>query len=177
MNLNFWFSFGEWQAICNYILLIFNNHANEGPICEAHGVVTDDWFTARFHSERREFFAPDKRPALQPVGKSIDFQPAWFTWKLYKQGLVKFIDGPLIVTHELGKYRLIQSLERRPDAMQIGISPQPMVALIAGILILLVPRLLNYIVAIYLIIFGALGLLRWLAYESSIAENLSVQRK
>jgi hypothetical protein len=44
--------------------------------------------------------------------------------------------------------------------MQIGISPQPVVALIAGILILLVPRLLNYIVAIYLIISGILGLVR-----------------
>ncbi|MDO8720878.1 MAG: DUF3096 domain-containing protein [Syntrophales bacterium] len=44
--------------------------------------------------------------------------------------------------------------------MQIGISPQPVVALIAGILILLVPRLLSYIVAIYLIIIGILGLLR-----------------
>lgn len=37
---------------------------------------------------------------------------------------------------------------------------QPIVALIAGILILLVPRLLNYIVAIYLIIVGILGLVR-----------------
>ena len=35
---------------------------------------------------------------------------------------------------------------------------QPLVALIAGILILIIPRLLNYIVAIYLIIFGILGL-------------------
>jgi Protein of unknown function (DUF3096) len=34
----------------------------------------------------------------------------------------------------------------------------PLVALIAGILILLIPRLLNYIVAIYLIIIGILGL-------------------
>jgi hypothetical protein len=34
----------------------------------------------------------------------------------------------------------------------------PLVALIAGILILLVPRLLNYIVAIYLIIVGLTGL-------------------
>lgn len=33
-------------------------------------------------------------------------------------------------------------------------------ALIAGILILLIPRLLNYVVAIYLIIVGILGLLR-----------------
>lgn len=35
---------------------------------------------------------------------------------------------------------------------------QPVVALIAGILILLVPRLLNYIVAIYLIVVGIVGL-------------------
>ena len=68
--------------------------------------------------------------------------------------------GVLIAADELGKFRLIQSLERRPDAMQISISPQPVIALIAGILILLVPRLLNYIVAIYLIIFGILGLVR-----------------
>ncbi len=44
--------------------------------------------------------------------------------------------------------------------MQIGISPQPVVALLAGILILIVPRLLSYIVAIYLIIIGILGLIR-----------------
>jgi hypothetical protein len=35
---------------------------------------------------------------------------------------------------------------------------QPWISLIAGILILLVPRLLNYIVAIYLIIIGIAGL-------------------
>jgi hypothetical protein len=34
----------------------------------------------------------------------------------------------------------------------------PVVSLIAGILILLIPRLLNYIVAIYLIVIGILGL-------------------
>ena len=44
--------------------------------------------------------------------------------------------------------------------MQIGLTPQPVVALIAGILILVAQRLLNYIVAIYLIIFGILGLVR-----------------
>ncbi len=36
---------------------------------------------------------------------------------------------------------------------------QPMVALIAGILILMIPRLLNYIVAIYLIVSGIVGLM------------------
>jgi threonine/homoserine efflux transporter RhtA len=44
--------------------------------------------------------------------------------------------------------------------MQIGVSLQPVVALIAGILILAVPRLLNYVVAVYLIITGVLGLVR-----------------
>jgi threonine/homoserine efflux transporter RhtA len=41
----------------------------------------------------------------------------------------------------------------------VGFSLEPIVALIAGILILLVPRLLNYIVAIYLIVVGVLGLM------------------
>jgi hypothetical protein len=44
--------------------------------------------------------------------------------------------------------------------MQINIALQPLVALIAGILILMIPRLLNYIVALYLIITGLLGLTR-----------------
>ena len=35
----------------------------------------------------------------------------------------------------------------------------PLVALIAGILILIIPRLLNYIVALYLIVVGLIGLL------------------
>ena len=34
----------------------------------------------------------------------------------------------------------------------------PLIALIAGILILLVPRLLNFVVAVYLIVIGILGL-------------------
>jgi hypothetical protein len=36
---------------------------------------------------------------------------------------------------------------------------QPVIALIAGILILIMPRLLNYVVALYLIIIGVVGLL------------------
>ena len=35
---------------------------------------------------------------------------------------------------------------------------QPLMALVFGLLILFVPRLLNYFVAIYLIIIGVLGL-------------------
>ena len=34
----------------------------------------------------------------------------------------------------------------------------PVIALVAGILILLVPRILNYVVAIYLILVGLMGL-------------------
>jgi hypothetical protein len=45
----------------------------------------------------------------------------------------------------------------------VGIQLAPLVALIAGILILVMPRLLNYIVAIYLIIVGLLGLFPQLA--------------
>jgi hypothetical protein len=46
-----------------------------------------------------------------------------------------------------------------PDiAMNMTLAIGPLVALIAGILILVVPRLLNFIVAIYLIIIGLLGL-------------------
>ena len=38
------------------------------------------------------------------------------------------------------------------------ITYQPVIALVAGILILIFPRLLNYIVAIYLIVIGIIGL-------------------
>ena len=44
--------------------------------------------------------------------------------------------------------------------MTFTLSPtllQPIVALLAGILILIVPRILNYVVAIYLILVGVLG--------------------
>ncbi len=43
--------------------------------------------------------------------------------------------------------------------MLVGVPIQPLVALIAGILIFIMPRLLNYIVAVYLILVGLLGLL------------------
>jgi hypothetical protein len=43
-------------------------------------------------------------------------------------------------------------------AMNITLSLAPLISLVAGILILIVPRLLNYIVAAYLIVVGVLGL-------------------
>jgi hypothetical protein len=42
--------------------------------------------------------------------------------------------------------------------LQLGLTP--LISLLAGILILVVPRMLNYIVAIYLIAIGLIGLLR-----------------
>ncbi len=42
--------------------------------------------------------------------------------------------------------------------MNMTLSLAPLVSLLAGILILVMPRLLNYIVAIYLIVIGLLGL-------------------
>ncbi|HET7299380.1 MAG TPA: DUF3096 domain-containing protein [Oleiagrimonas sp.] len=43
--------------------------------------------------------------------------------------------------------------------MTLHIALVPLVSLIAGILILIRPKLLNYIVAIYLIVIGVIGLL------------------
>jgi len=42
--------------------------------------------------------------------------------------------------------------------MNLTLSLTPLISLIAGILILAIPRLLNYIVAIYLIVIGLIGL-------------------
>lgn len=42
--------------------------------------------------------------------------------------------------------------------MNIQLSLAPIISLLAGILILVQPKLLNYIVAIYLIVIGILGL-------------------
>lgn len=42
--------------------------------------------------------------------------------------------------------------------MNLHLSLTPLISLIAGILILVMPKLLNYIVAIYLIVIGLIGL-------------------
>ncbi len=42
--------------------------------------------------------------------------------------------------------------------MNLHLGLTPIISLLAGILILVVPRLLNYIVAIYLIVIGLIGL-------------------
>ncbi len=43
--------------------------------------------------------------------------------------------------------------------MNINLQLQPIVALIAGVLVLIAPRLLTWIIGIYLIVIGVLGLL------------------
>jgi hypothetical protein len=43
--------------------------------------------------------------------------------------------------------------------VNLHLSLTPLISLIAGILILVMPKLLNFIVAIYLILIGVLGLL------------------
>ena len=50
------------------------------------------------------------------------------------------------------------TLPSQVPPMNLTVTIGPLIALIAGILILVVPRLLNYIVAIYLILVGLLGL-------------------
>jgi hypothetical protein len=59
-----------------------------------------------------------------------------------------------------GGQRRAQRVTEKPkeNAMEILVV-QPIVALVAGILILIVPHLLNYIVAVYLILIGLVGLL------------------
>ena len=51
-----------------------------------------------------------------------------------------------------------ENCKERMPSMNITLGLTPLVSLIAGILILIVPRLLNYIVALYLIVIGLIGL-------------------
>jgi hypothetical protein len=44
------------------------------------------------------------------------------------------------------------------DAVNLHLALTPLISLVAGILILVMPKLLNYIVAIYLIVIGLVGL-------------------
>jgi len=49
--------------------------------------------------------------------------------------------------------------DHRGNKMRIDLQLQPVVALVAGILILLAPRLLSWVVGIYLVVIGVLGLM------------------
>jgi hypothetical protein len=61
-------------------------------------------------------------------------------------------------THLRYTVRERPSVSTKDAAMTTTLAVGPLISLIAGILILLIPRLLNYIVALYLIIIGTIGL-------------------
>jgi hypothetical protein len=54
--------------------------------------------------------------------------------------------------------RATKAQPKKEHRMNITLGIGPLVSLIAGILILIMPKLLNYIVALYLIVIGLLGL-------------------
>jgi hypothetical protein len=55
--------------------------------------------------------------------------------------------------------RLLKTSQQERTPVTVSIAHlQPIVSLIAGVLILMMPRLLNYIVAFYLIVSGVIGL-------------------
>jgi cobalamin synthase len=56
------------------------------------------------------------------------------------------------------RWSLVPYRTTKEAAMNITLTLAPLISLIAGILILVMPRLLNYIVAAYLIVVGLLGL-------------------
>jgi DUF3096 family protein len=56
------------------------------------------------------------------------------------------------------------------ETVTINLALGPVVSLIAGILILIVPRLLNFIVAIYLILIGLIGIFGWGALHARTAD-------
>lgn len=58
----------------------------------------------------------------------------------------------------MGTFKKSHFLYRKRTLMNITLSLGPLVSLLAGVLILIVPRMLNYIVAAYLIVVGLLGL-------------------
>jgi Protein of unknown function (DUF3096) len=69
------------------------------------------------------------------------------------------------VPEPTGTYRNLARLScvpQRPPlqekSMNLHLSLGPLVSLVAGILILVMPKLLNYIIAIYLIVIGIIGL-------------------
>jgi hypothetical protein len=78
------------------------------------------------------------------------------------------VPGPFLATTRTGRWPMLgcsigrirrsgPSQGERTMTLDLVVL-NPLIALIAGILILLVPRLLNFVVAIYLIVIGILGL-------------------
>ena len=68
-----------------------------------------------------------------------------------------FVDRQTIL-RQMGNFEQFHLLLRKPTLMNTILNLGPLVSLLAGVLILIVPRMLNYIVAAYLIVIGLLGL-------------------
>jgi len=66
--------------------------------------------------------------------------------------------GSIVAHRQHAPFDVESTTSQKDNTMNINLSVCPLIALIAGILILVVPRLLNFIVALYLIIIGLLGL-------------------
>lgn len=67
--------------------------------------------------------------------------------------------APDLAMHGIPATRLLyRTISEKSDPMNINLALTPLVSLIAGILILIMPRLLNYIVAFYLIAIGLIGI-------------------
>jgi hypothetical protein len=93
----------------------------------------------------------DPRDALSlPLGAAIGSSSDLATHRIGALLLCLWCHGVAVTTAAKGVDRM--------DVHIRLIMLQPIVALIAGVLILVMPRLLNFIVAIYLIIIGVTGL-------------------
>jgi hypothetical protein len=55
-------------------------------------------------------------------------------------------------------YLIVRTFQQESTTMNIHLGLTPLVSLLAGILILVMPKLLNYIIALYLIIVGLIGI-------------------
>jgi len=78
--------------------------------------------------------------------------PATAPQSLRATGIAQATHAALVLCHS-------RAIFQGPLMMSLSLSIGPLVSLIAGILILVMPRLLSTIVALYLIIMGILGLL------------------
>jgi hypothetical protein len=115
----------------------------QGQFAKRSGVISDK-------AERREYFAPlsDLEP---PIPLAVFCLPKEVREVTLRQRVVTVL--LLIGTTSAG---LAQT---RGGAVTIRTTTiGPIIALLAGILILLVPRVLNYVVAVYLILIGLIGL-------------------
>jgi hypothetical protein len=96
----------------------------------------------------------------------MGLRPEWRYRRCIRSGAGAVLVGPNLDSVQISglrsalesPFRLAPTIQNG-TFMNINLSLAPLVSLVAGILILTVPRLLNYIVAIYLIVIGLIGLI------------------